>query len=69
MTPPPLAPDAIRAMVMENPAEWQRGAIVTGERRVRAPSVQSSAELLARHERQHVDQIPQILRAITGAVR
>ena len=66
---PPIAPDAILATLMENPAESQRGAIVTGERRVRAPSVQSYAELLARHERQHVDQIPQILRAITGADR
>jgi hypothetical protein len=47
-------------------ADWQRGATVTGERRVRVPSVQSYAEILARHERQHVDQIPQILRANGG---
>ena len=47
-------------------ADWQRGATVTGERRVREPSVQSYTEILARHERQHVDQIQQILRAIAG---
>jgi hypothetical protein len=43
---------------------WSRGATVTGGGSVRERTVHSYAQLLARHERTHVEQIGRIVKAV-----